>query len=49
MLSSLGYENLTLMEGSLMWIGEERIDGVISNDLAGELLEKNDYQHQSSL
>ena len=34
-LFSLGYENLTLMDDSLLWIGEERIHGVVSSQIMG--------------
>jgi hypothetical protein len=36
-ISSLGYENLTLLEDSLLWIGEDRIDAVLSSHIVGEL------------
>jgi hypothetical protein len=37
-LYSLGYDNLTLTEDSLLWIGDNRIDGVLSNNQMAEIV-----------
>ena len=35
---SLGYDNLTLLQDSLLFVSDSRIDGIMSGDGVGELV-----------
>ena len=46
---SLGYDNLTLTQDSLLFLSDERIDGVLSVEHMGEIVEKTDYSTEGIL
>ena len=49
LLFSLGYDNLTLTQDSLLFLSDERIDGVLSVENMGEIIEKTDLNKEDTL